>query len=245
MTYVLGCDVSFWQDNNSTPQQINFHAMRQAGARFVFIRAGQLTWPDSDYDYNWRESKAAGLLRGAYHFFDYRSNAANQARWFAGVMKPDMGELPPVLDVEIVSAWGRPTRANILAAIQSYATTFQAETGKRLMIYTNPDMLINVLKPVPDWLSADYPLWVAHYGTQSPRHDGWPRWTFWQFTDRGDGAKFGVESAQIDLNYFNGSEEELRVFAGIDPPPPPPQSWQQAIDAWARSQGYTGPGPND
>lgn len=37
----------------------------------------------------------------------------------------------------------------------------------------------------------------------------WQDWTYWQFTDDGDGTLFGVESREIDLNYFNGSEAEF------------------------------------
>lgn len=36
-----GCDVSFYQDDNATVQQIDFAKMRQSGAHFVVIRAGQ------------------------------------------------------------------------------------------------------------------------------------------------------------------------------------------------------------
>jgi GH25 family lysozyme M1 (1,4-beta-N-acetylmuramidase) len=34
-----GIDVSRWQDDNNTPQQIDFRKAYAAGARFVFIKA--------------------------------------------------------------------------------------------------------------------------------------------------------------------------------------------------------------
>ena len=38
MAYAEGCDVSVWQDNNSTPQQVDFQKMYAGGKRFVMIK---------------------------------------------------------------------------------------------------------------------------------------------------------------------------------------------------------------
>jgi len=232
----LGCDVSFWQDDNSTVKGIDFVKMHEAGAKFVFIRAGQYIHPDPDFNNNWRASKAAGLLRGAYLFFDYRFPAVNQANMFAARLAGDPGELPPVLDIEYRAAWGRPTRDAMLAAINAFLLRMRELGHKRVIFYSNPDMLLS-LAPVPEWLSSQCPLWIAHYGVSAPRHDGWPAWTFWQYTDRGDGESFGVESKQLDMDWFNGSEAALHQFAvGAQEP-----TYAQALDTWARSMGFTGP----
>jgi GH25 family lysozyme M1 (1,4-beta-N-acetylmuramidase) len=68
----LGMDVSFYQDYNGSPQQIDFAKAKANGIEFVFIREGQNNFPDSDLEYNKFESKKAGLIRGFYHFMDYR-----------------------------------------------------------------------------------------------------------------------------------------------------------------------------
>lgn len=239
---VMGCDVSFWQDDNGTARGIDFEKMKAAGAKFVFIRAGQDAMKDPDFEYNWREARKAGLLRGAYFFFDYRHSAVQQARFFASLLAVDRGELPPVLDLEYRQIWGMPLRSNLLPAIQTFFATLEAETLRPTMFYTNPDMLLNILKPIPDWLFTGHPLWVAHYRVSEPRHDGWPTWTIWQHTDRGDGARFGVESRQIDMDWFNGSEAALYAFAGQQQPAPV-LGWPDALYEWARSMGYNGPGP--
>jgi hypothetical protein len=83
------------------------------------------------------------------------------------------------------------------------------------------------------WL-AKFPLWLAYYpykaGVVRTAWDiflteykpqiagptlpsGCTRWTFWQFT----GGKFiltGVDTA-VDVNYFNGTLNDLKVFVGI------------------------------
>ena len=53
----IGLDVSFWQDYNGTPQQIDFNKAYDNGARFVIVRASQDVVTDSDFNYNWHESK--------------------------------------------------------------------------------------------------------------------------------------------------------------------------------------------
>ena len=47
----------------------------------------------------WTGAKAAGLLRGAYHFFRCNVDAKKQADYFIDFVKAakDDGELPPVL----------------------------------------------------------------------------------------------------------------------------------------------------
>ena len=50
-------------------------------------------------------------------------------------------------------------------------------------------------------------------------------WLLWQFTDNGDGKIYGVESKNIDLNYFNGDIAAFRPIGTQDTPlPPPPYS---------------------
>ena len=215
--YIMGCDVSVWQDANSTPQQIDFKKMKANGAEFVFIRAGQHIWKDPDFDYNWKASKAAGLLRGAYWFLDYTRGTPplKQAEIFAGMLLADSGELPPVIDFERV-AIAPPTRDRWLQMCQSFMGAVDKALDVETMIYTNPDIIQNWIAPIPSWmLSRD--LWIANYGPTAPHFKPWDTWTFWQWTDRGPGYDFGVESKQIDMDWFNGTLDDLYAFAGKEP----------------------------
>jgi hypothetical protein len=56
VTTVIGPDVSFYQDAANTPQQIDFTAMKRAGADFVIIRAGQNSWTDPDFQFNYKSA---------------------------------------------------------------------------------------------------------------------------------------------------------------------------------------------
>jgi lysozyme len=219
MAVTQGIDVSAWQDDNNTPQKINWTKARQAGAVFAFIKVSESNFCDEDFTTNWADAKKAGLLRGAYHFYNYTMPPQAQADCFINLLKDDWGELPPVLDLEDRSKWSWPGGAAVKSAIQVFLQKVEATCGRKPIFYTNPNMIYNLIPPIPDWLKA-YPLWVANYGVSSPMIGPWPTWNFWQYTDKGDGRAFGMESTFVDMDYFNGSEDDLRAFANVQPKPP-------------------------
>jgi len=238
MTHTLGIDISVWQDSNSTSQTPDFNKAKANGARFAFIRASQDVYPDPDFRVNWANAKAAGLPRGAYHMFDMRpgtQSAKNQAEYFCSLLTSDPGELPPVFDFERPNANypELPPRARSLELINEFSEVVKSRTGRYPIIYTNWSTLQYTLQPIPDWLKGRG-LWLAGYPYinagetvvqageralkagwyDSQRHFGWP-WTFWQFSDRGNGPAFGMESQQIDLDFFRGDEADLHAYCGV------------------------------
>lgn len=234
---VIGCDVSVWQDDNSTPQRINFQQMRAAGAPFVFIKASQANWLDQDILYNWSNAKAAGLLRGAYHYMTFDVSPIVQAEYFWSIIKHDPGELPLVADFECRAAGLDRARAS--GALRAFVERLTQLSGKKPMIYTSPGYWQEFGTTDNYWIN--YPLWLAHYRVTLPTIPmPWRSWMFWQFTDKGDGLRYGAESKQIDLNYWYGTLEQLYDYAGQTPPV---QTWEQQIDAWARTMGYSGVRP--
>ena len=96
---IFGPDVSFYQDDPSTPQEINFDRMNLT-TDFVIVRAGQNLWVDSDFKNNWRRAKEAHLPRGSYWFYDSRAEPKEQAELWVNLLGGDMGELPLFLDLE-------------------------------------------------------------------------------------------------------------------------------------------------
>ncbi|NOH04241.1 MAG: SH3 domain-containing protein [Chloroflexi bacterium] len=227
MANVIGPDVSFYQDDPQTPQGIDFIKMR-SNAGYVVIRAGQNLWGDRDFKVNWRESKAAGLPRGSYWFYDSRIDPKRQAEKWASMFEGDFGELPLFGDFE--DTYNGPFKG------WRHWYTFLERTkelapGKEIGVYTGyyywrenteatgiPAASLNYFK--------QYPLWIANYGVASPLiPKPWTTWTFWQFTDNGDGTLYGVESLNIDLNYFNGDINAFRQRFGLSdtPLPEPPK----------------------
>lgn len=240
MARVQGIDVSAWQDIDATPQQIDFTKAKAQGAMFVYIRATRGDWTDPDFAYNWKKAKEAGLLRGAYHFHMFTQAVSPQISRVMNTLQADPGELPPALDVERLGV-GSLTPKKVLEMIKP-ALEMMTTQARKPIFYSNPDIIVNFISPIPDWLLA-YDLWVAHYNIDTPKIGAFPTYKFWQYSDRGDGIAYGMESNQVDMNWWNGTLAELRAYGGKSGVPAKPKTVEErvaALEAWARTQGYPG-----
>src|SRR5690606_7664144 len=98
---------------------------------------------DERFDENWRGAEAAGIARGAYHFYYFCRPAHEQAAWFIRHVPNDPKALPPVLDME----WNghsptcriKPPRETVLAEMRVFLSMIEAHYGKRPIIYTSVD----------------------------------------------------------------------------------------------------------
>jgi GH25 family lysozyme M1 (1,4-beta-N-acetylmuramidase)/uncharacterized protein YraI len=206
MTNLIGTDVSFWQDDPQTPEGIDFRKMRE-NAGYTIIRAGQNLWADREFKVNWREAKLAGIPRGSYWFYDSRADPKKQAELWASLFNGDFGELPLWADFEDNYGGSFKGWRNWKVFIESLK---ELMPGKEIGVYTAYyywlSNTVSVGIPAAELnYFKQYPLWIANYGTNSPLvPKPWTDWTFWQYTDKGNGKIYGVESGNIDLNYFNG-----------------------------------------
>jgi len=197
-------DISFWEDDPTTQQEVNFARMAQV-TRAVIIRAGQNTWEDIKFRTFWSLAKSAGLVRGSYWFYDSRANPKQQAEKWVDVLGDDPGEMELWCDFE--ERYG--------GRYQGWRSWFDfMERVKTLL----PHKTLGIYTGYYYWQEfaagvnyfAQYPLWIAAYNSMAPRVPPiWQDWSFWQFTDNGDGSLYGVESKNIDLSYFKGSEDEF------------------------------------
>lgn len=92
--YIKGIDVAHWEP------QVDWGRVRAQDIRFAFIKATQADFADSMFGTHWAGAKQAGILRGAYHFIDPRVDGRRQAEAFLRTVKLEVGDLPPVLDLE-------------------------------------------------------------------------------------------------------------------------------------------------
>jgi lysozyme len=219
---ILGTDISKWQDDFTTPQEINFNVMKSAGAQFVFIKASQAKFTDKLFLNSWSDAKGI-IPRGAYHYLDYSIPAIQQAIYFCSVIKDDPGELPPVVDFEC--------RTNVPAGttgeLWNFVIYVEEHTGRVPIIYTGPYYWYEFGSKNIGW--KKYPLWIANYQVVKPLIPApWTDFLFWQYTNKGNGLQYGVESKQIDLNWFNGTNNDLMTFCGSTPPAP--LSQEQKVD---------------
>ena len=124
----------------------------------------------------WEEAGAAGLRRGAYHFFRSSRNAQLQAQHYIETVSLSHKDFPPVLDVETVH--DGCTREQLNRKLLQWLEMVEAHYGRKPVVYTSDSFARDWLLPA---VRDEYPLWIARYNSEPPRTEGW---YFWQFTDR-------------------------------------------------------------
>ena len=146
--------------------------------RFVFIKATEgLSLRDPKFKSYWAEAGERDIKRGAYHFFRSSRDGAAQARHFiatVGQLRHD--DLPPVLDIETIHRGCTYKLLNERALL--WLKEVEEHYGRKPMVYTSDSFARDILS---DEITKNYPVWIAHYGVDSPEYDDW---TCWQFTDR-------------------------------------------------------------
>ena len=199
---VQGVDVSEYQGNFDWPA-----AHVAFGYAQISDGVGHL---DPTFPGNWANMKAAGVLRGAYQYFEPSEDEAAQANLMVSMVgRLQAGDLPPMIDVEVTDGVGGST---IGARVLHWLQIVEAGTGRTPIIYTGSyfwedDVGVNL---------GSYPIWIAAYGPPCPSlpQDGWSNWTFWQYGDGG---------GTLDHDVFNGSLAQLQSMAGVAEGPPTPK----------------------
>lgn len=240
---MIGVDISSWQTDITTPQKVDFVKMKDAGCSFVFMRAFFGLSKDRDFGYYWESTKNVGLPRGAYMFPITSLSITEQTKAFVNLLKQDKGEIYPVLDVEAYK--GSVHSANEL---KTSIKIIEDGLGTIPMIYTGYYVWRDSVAGSNDAFFKKYPLWIATYATKPMVPPPFTTWLFWQTSDKGDGLKYGVESKNIDLDYFNGTQEDFNKLFGtnVSPVDPDPIDVVSGVEYTALSQMNvrTGPGIN-
>ena len=197
---IPGIDVSDYQG------LVNWSAVAATGIKFAFAKATEgLTFTATTFARNWTGMQAAGMLRGAYHFFRPETDPQVQANHFLKVASLGSEDLPAALDVEVRD---RVDPGTVVTRVKQWLDTVEGVTGRKPILYFSPGFWDSLGTPRG---FSDYPLWIAEYGRSSPIIPrGWATYTFWQYTSGG-----GVRgtAGKTDLNMFNGSLDDLKLFA--------------------------------
>jgi lysozyme len=207
---IQGLDVARYQG------RIDFDAARRGGTHFVFIKATEgKDYIDPNFYENWRNARAAGVARGAYHFMTWCSLAKDQARWFIEKVPNDPDALPPVLDLEWnnhSSCKNKHNREDILEKVRVMLAAMEAHTGKLPIIYTD----INFHRDILAGEHFDNAFWLRSTAAEPHQRYHQRPWTFWQWTQTG--TMSGIKG-EVDRNAFYGDESEWVVFllTGCDP----------------------------
>ncbi len=194
-----GIDVSHFQGH------VDWQAVKAAGCAFAFAKATEGAGvADPFFSANWAGMKAAGLVRGAYHFYRAQQPAADQAAHFLSTVRFEPGDLPPVIDIEVGDGvTGEP----LVGGVQTWLDAVEPAAGATPIVYTN----------TPFWDAnfndqfGQYPLWIAHYGpAPQPLPRGWTVWTLWQYSQS---LRIEGVGGPADHDYFNGPLPQLQALA--------------------------------
>jgi lysozyme len=192
---VQGIDAASYQGN------VNWKA---TGRQFGFEKATEGTGYSNPYFAgNWANMKAAGVIRGAYHFGHPGTDATTQADFFVNTVKPVSGDLQMALDIEVTD--GR-TSSQVWSWIQTFIARIQSRTGRPGIIYTGFYFWRDSVGNPRNNLNC--PLWLAAYVSDPTPYvpPAWSTWSFWQYSDTGSVP--GVGGA-VDLDAWNGSLSNL------------------------------------
>ena len=118
------------------------------------------------------------------------------------------------------------SRAHVSLWAKTWLEEVTLKTQRFPFVYSYPNFLQSAKTRSKEF--AKYPLWIAAYGihpAEPTNHPGMKSvgcfvhsWTkadctadykIWQYSSCGFGAKYGVASSRIDLNVFNGGQEEF------------------------------------
>lgn len=212
-------DISRYQNDPNTPEYPDFKKMKSLGVAGIILKGGQATWEDRDFRVYWKLAKEAFLPRGIYWYYDNSVHPETQAERFLELPLEE-AELGIWLDLE--DKKDKPYKGwknwyNFIVRVQKSLprVKFGIYTANYYWLeYTKQSNIPNSsLK-----YFKQFPLWIANYKVDAPLvPEPWDSssWVLWQFTDLLDGKKYGVESFELDGNYFNGTYKDYYEYFGI------------------------------
>lgn len=212
----FGFDISTWQDSPLVAGHVDFRRMRDYGASFVIIRAGQGKWEDPDFQVSWANAKGI-LPRNSYFYFDNNYDPKEQAEKYCSIINGDH-EGYCWLDLEdpepgVYKSW---------KYWYDFLVHFRSICNYPIGIYSNywymRDMLQFTTAAQRDWFKQ-FPLWLASYPSNPFVFDHsliripppWNEYVMIQSGTPAIGIAAGVESEEIDYNIWM-KEDQFSVF---------------------------------
>ena len=195
---IHGIDISHYQGEVDW-KRLKQTRQGQFPVQFIFMKATEGgDYSDDKFIANFDSAKVHGFIRGAYHFYNPKTDANKQADFFINSVKLEPGDLPPVLDIEKKSRDVKKLQQDLKIWLRKVENHY----GVKPIIYASYKFKTKYLN---DSVFDSYPYWIAHYYVDSVRYQG--EWKFWQHTDVG--TLPGIED-KVDLNIFNGSFSDLK-----------------------------------
>jgi lysozyme len=225
---VWGIDISHW---NRPP--VDLQRMKEMyGLKFVIIKGCDGSIRSRYFADHVAAAKAAGLPWGFYDWLYPNNRVSIDAQVNAWVSQAL--EFNPPMGIQIDAEWTRyagqpanPSAVDLRSAHDRVRIKY-----KRATTYTAKGYADQYLRGF-DFSREDF--WVASYGGSRPLMPiGADDWLFWQFTATLDGHALDPDgNAELDGNYFFGTQAEFETRYGADTIPPP----ETGGSMWYRATG--------
>ncbi len=126
-----GIDVSNHQG------KIVWQKLPAQGVDFAYIKATEGgDFVDKSFARNWAAANAAGVKRGAYHFFTLCKSGREQAENFIRNVPKDDAALPAVIDLEYLGNCSRRVSVDALhSELQDFITAVEAHYEMPIVLY--------------------------------------------------------------------------------------------------------------
>ena len=206
-------DISYWQ----SPDLIDYNKFA-ASISGAILRGVYGIWKDKHFDRHYQELYSRGVPIGTYHYIIGNYSGKSQAEIMKGAIVGKDLKLGIWNDVEDRNA----TTGLSASIVIDYQNNIENMTEKKAGIYTGVYAWSEIMGNLA-YMFADRALWIAHYGVIAPslpRYGGWNKWLLWQMSSSG---RIDGYSNNIDIDLFNGSEEEYRKYFNLDEIIPAPE----------------------
>lgn len=237
-TYIIDVSRHQIKPENS----VSLKRAKDEGILAVIIRAtvGDYYSDPRTHDF-YRAAKQEGLAATFYHVMTPERSILGQMNRFFKHIDGLAYDFPLVLDNEL---WRNQLNSKITHVVWSCFTTMEEESGSKPFNYTRQSWWDHWVNPWDKW--KQYPLIAARYTSYenptltSPWSDGkfkfrdYDDWWAWQWSaDRppnNQGANYGFDSNDIDLDAFNGTKDELIAYLGGTSPPSTPPTLEERME---------------
>jgi lysozyme len=193
-------DISHWQGRP------DFIAVKAAGVLGVIFKATEgRDYVDPTLHENFLNARNAGLAACTYHWLR-PGNVRDQMKHYLATIEPEGGERV-IIDYEEDSCTLNDLHEAVQALID-YGHNLQ------ITVYSGHLLKEHLGDRYDELLAVNTDLWLAQYTTGTPT---WPKrtyptWSLWQYSDAG--KVDGISGSAVDLDRFNGSDENLLKWFG-------------------------------
>jgi GH25 family lysozyme M1 (1,4-beta-N-acetylmuramidase) len=190
---------------------VDWHKVKGSGVDFAYAQAADGDgYADSTFKENWKGIKAAGMLRGAYQYFEPSQSPDAQADLLIARIKDaggvEDGDLPPALDIETA---GGESGGTIASRAVAWAKRIEDKLHQKPVFYISPGFFSGIGSPGS---LTKFDLWEADWGVSCPGvPSGFHGFAFWQYSDS---ASVPGISGHVDADRFDGSLSDLKKYAG-------------------------------